>query len=104
MKRMGIPIDAIRLKIEMENLSFSDFESLLNNIPKAPSISSISSIPSGRPNISANMLTSITLKKATINVNENKKEIIPLQLKEKYTPPSADEIKTILARLKKTSL
>jgi hypothetical protein len=104
MKRMGIPIDAIRLKIEQENLSFIEFESLLNNIPKAPTIPSITqSMPSGRPAISANMLTGITLKKATVNTNEMKKEIIPLQLKEKYTPPSADEIKTILARLKKTN-
>jgi hypothetical protein len=47
------------------------------------------------------MLQGITLKKAAVNVNETKKEIIPLQLKEKYTPPSADEIKNILARLKK---
>jgi hypothetical protein len=104
MKRMGIPIDAIRLKIEQENLSFIEFESLLNNIPKAPTIPSITqSMPSGRPAISANMLTGITLKKATVNTNEMKKEIIPLQLKEKYTPPSADEIKNILARLKKTN-
>jgi hypothetical protein len=101
MKRMGIPIDAIRLKIEQENLSFNDFQNLISNIPKAPTISPITAIPSGRPNISANMLQGITLKKAMVNVNEIKKEIIPLQLKEKYTPPSADEIKNILARLKK---
>jgi hypothetical protein len=101
MKRMGIPIDAIRLKIEQENLSFNDFQNLISNIPKAPTISPITAIPAGRPNISANMLQGITLKKAAVNVNETKKEIIPLQLKEKYTPPSADEIKNILARLKK---
>ena len=98
---MGIPIDAIRLKIEQENLSFNDFQNLISNIPKAPTISHITAIPAGRPNISANMLQGITLKKAAVNVNETKKEIIPLQLKEKYTPPSADEIKNILARLKK---
>jgi hypothetical protein len=101
MKRMGIPIDAIRIKIEQENLSFNDFQDLISNVPKAPTITPMISIPTGRPNISANMLQGITLKKSTVNVNETKKEIIPLQLKEKYTPPSADEIKNILARLKK---
>jgi hypothetical protein len=105
MKRMGIPIDAIKLKLEQENLSFDEFQNIQNNIPKLPPATlSISHIPSGRPNISANMLMGITLKKATINtVEPAKKEIIPLQLKEKYTPPSADELKNILARLKKTN-
>jgi hypothetical protein len=104
MKRMGIPIDAIRIKIEQEQLSFIEFQNIINNLPSSPSIIS-NNIPSGRPNISANMLMGITLKKSLINTEKNvKKDIVPLQLKEKYTPPSADEIKNILSRLKKTNI
>lgn len=96
MKKMGVPEGAIRMKILQEGLIYEDFEKIMNGENKI-------SIPiSNKPMISANMLMGITLKKAVIhNKNEEKKDIIPLQLKDKYKPPSEEELRNILARLKK---
>jgi hypothetical protein len=100
MKKMGIPIEAIKLKIKQDGLDVSVFENLNSSVSTIPI--SHNRNEGGAPKISANMLSAVILKKAAPIEKENKpKELIPLQLREKYTPPSKDDILNILNRLKK---
>jgi hypothetical protein len=100
MKKMGIPIEAIKLKIKQDGLDISVFENLNNKTADITPIKTITN--SNTTKISANMLSAVILKKASPIEKEIKaKELIPLQLREKYTPPSKDDILNILNRLKK---
>jgi hypothetical protein len=98
MKKMGIPVEAIKLKIKQDGLDVNVFENLNTSTKTITAIKT----ETGAPRISANMLSTVMLKKATPIEKEAKpKELIPLQLREKYTPPSKDDILNILNRLKK---
>jgi hypothetical protein len=94
MKKMGIPEGAIRLKMGQEGLKYEDME-------KLGSGGEIKENVVNRPMINANMFSGVKLKKVEISAEEKKKEVIPLQLRDKYKPPSEEELKSILSRLKK---
>lgn len=94
MRRMGIPDGAIEIKLKQEGRTMQDFENWsktgLSAPPKndAPPMSALfSAIKAG----------GFSLKKA------EKKEIVPIQIKDKFTPPSKDDLLNILQKLKKVN-
>jgi hypothetical protein len=96
MRRMGIPDGAIHMKLTQDGLTMVEFERWLNNkmitapksAPTPPMTSVLSAIKNG----------SFALKKA-----EERLIPVALQIKDKFTPPSKDELMSILAKLKKVS-
>ena len=92
MRRMGIPDGAIQMKLMQDGLTMEAFQSFMGgkkeDLPKAPPMAALfSAIKSG----------GFSLKKP------EKKEVVPLVVKDKFTPPSKDELLTVLSKLKKVN-
>jgi hypothetical protein len=91
MQRMGIPEGAIEHKLRQDGLTIEEFRVFMND----------GTVPSTKPKMNA-LFASInsggfSLKKA------EKKEIIPIQVKDKFTPPSKDELQNLISKLKKVN-
>ena len=99
MKRMGIPDGAITSKCLMDNINYNDFLNFFNDTP-----SSSSSAPKpafSLSNISAGLLQSVKLKKASENDAANKKIKINIDNPSGFKPPTSDDLMKIINKLKK---
>lgn len=103
MKRMGVPDGAIQSKCMLEGVSFPDFSAFLQNNKPTSSVSP-TSLPIVSPvKLTANMLTSITLKKPReMMSNDTLPKRIKIEAPNGFQPPSAKDLLSIISRLKKT--
>jgi hypothetical protein len=98
MKKMGIPIPAIKNKIKLDGLTVEIFEKELTFQSNQPSI------PPPPPPPPPLLLNSVKLKKVEVNIKkqEVKKDNEVSLFKKGFVVPTADELQNQLSRLKKT--
>jgi hypothetical protein len=104
MKRMGIPMVAIQLKLQTDGINMQDFLLFYQDKNKSTIVNSYtnpieqSSVGSGLTKITPNMLLSVSLKKANPS-NEPKK--IKIENQAGFQAPSKQELTAIINGLKK---
>lgn len=105
MNRMGIPLEALKLKVKNDGHDLQDFLSFYNDTNKdnvnntIPNTKSLfNSTGTGLSKITSNMLLSVSLKKAN-NSNEHTK--IKIENNSGFKAPSKEELMNIINGLKK---
>jgi hypothetical protein len=106
MKRMGIPDVAIEHKLKQDGYTMDEFMKWYSSTSSSAVTANTNKVPilGGMPAIGG-LLSAIrggnfALKKVSEDTS-NMTRIIPVQLKDKFTPPSKDELLQVIGKLRK---